>query len=175
MLAVERYVAICRPFLATRLCTVRISLVVILAVFALATACRLPNFWENRVDWSRDPSDPTNSTYLFLEFTWLVEDPGYVTVYPWVVDGTLTSIVPFVALVVLNASLVREVRRSTKYLQRHSTAGSSTTQREELQISIMLIGIVVVFFICQVRNCTPLPFVVRGVATVVAAAAATKR
>ena len=50
----------------------------------------------------------------------------------------------------MNVSLVREVRRSTRYLQHHVTAVSSTTQREELQISIMLIGIVVVFFVCQV-------------------------
>lgn len=153
MLAVERYVAICRPFLATRLCTVRISVVVIGVVFLVATVCRLPNFFENRVSWYRDPSDPTNRTHAaYMEQTELVDDPGYVSVYPWIVDGTLTSIVPFVLLVVLNASLVREVHRSTRYLQRLSTAGASNTAREELQISVMLIGIVVVFFICQVRT-----------------------
>jgi len=84
--------------------------------------------------------------------TELAYDDVYVRVYPWLVDAALASIVPFVALLVLNASLVREVRRSTRYLQHHVAASmSSTTQREELQISVMLISIVVVFFICQVR------------------------
>jgi len=32
------------------------------------------------------------------------------------------------------------------------SAVSSTIQREELQISVMLISVVVVFFICQVRH-----------------------
>jgi len=34
------------------------------------------------------------------------------SINPWLVDGVLASVVPFMALLVLNASLVREVRRS---------------------------------------------------------------
>jgi len=57
LLAIERYVAICRPFLAARLCTVRAAVTAISAVFALALLSRLPNFWEHRVTWYRDPTD----------------------------------------------------------------------------------------------------------------------
>jgi hypothetical protein len=122
-------------------------------VATAAFVCRLPNFWENRVTWVRDPFDPTNSTYVVsMDWTSLAHDPSYVTVYPWMVDGVLTSILPFIGLLVLNASLVREVHRSTSYLQRHGSVGSSNMQREELQISVMLISIVVVFFVCQVSG-----------------------
>jgi hypothetical protein len=93
-----------------------------------------------------------NVTVHYIESTEFAFDHHYVTVYPWVVDGLLASMAPFVALLVLNASLVREVRRSTRYLQRNSAA-SATIQREELQISVMLISIVVVFFVCQVMIC----------------------
>ena len=58
----------------------------------------------------------------------------------------------------LNVSLVREVRRSTRYLQNQSNAGVvyATTHREELQITVMLISIVIVFFICQVHKAVSL-------------------
>ena len=55
LLAVERYVAICRPFLAARVCTVRVAVTAISAVFVLALVVRLPNFWEHRVTWYQDP------------------------------------------------------------------------------------------------------------------------
>ena len=149
LLAVERYVAICRPFLATRICTVRIAMTAIGVVFALAVASRLPNFWEYQVKWYRDPAD-NNRSVADVEPTELAFNDVYVRVYPWLVDVTLASVVPFVALLVLNVSLIREVHRSTRYLQHHTTSVSTTAQREELQISVMLISIVVVFFICQV-------------------------
>ena len=53
----------------------------------------------------------------------------------------MASVVPFVALLVLNVSLVREVRRSTRYLEQHVSAVASTAQRDELQISVMLITV----------------------------------
>ena len=149
LLAIERYVAICRPFLAARVCTVRVAVTAIAAVFTLALLIRLPNFLEHRVTWYRDPSDD-NRSVAYVDLTELAFDDVYIRLYPWLVDAALASVVPFVALLVLNVSLLREVRRSTRYLQHHVSAVSTTTQREELQISVMLISIVVVFFICQV-------------------------
>ena len=169
----RRYVAICRPFLATRVCTVRVAVSAITAVFLLAFLARLPNFWEHRVTWYRDND---NRSVAYVEMTELAFDPVYIRLYPWLIDGALASVVPFVALLFLNVSLLREVRRSTRYLQHHvstvhcrcsrysrtrylqhhvSTVATST-QREELQISVMLISIVVVFFICQVSPSSPL-------------------
>jgi len=155
LLAIERYVAICRPFLAARVCTVPVAVSAISAVFGLAFLSRLPNFWEHRITWYRDPTN--NRSVAYVEMTDLAVDEVYVRLYPWLIDCFLASVVPFVSLLVLNVSLVREVRRSTRYLQHHVTAVSSTTQREEMQISVMLIGIVVVFFVCQVDSVSVSP------------------
>ena len=105
LLAVERYVAICRPFLAARVCTVRVALTAIASVFITALLSRLSNFWEHRVTWYRDPGD-NNRSVAYVEMTELAYDPVYVRLYPWLVDGALASIVPFVALLVLNVSLL---------------------------------------------------------------------
>lgn len=95
------------------------------------------------------PTD--NRSVAYVELTDLAVDHIYVRLYPWLIDCGLASVLPFLTLVVLNASLVREVRRSSHYLQRHVTSSvSTTTHREEIQISVMLISVVIVFFLCQV-------------------------
>ena len=41
------------------------------------------------------------------------------------------------------------MRKSTAYMQRHLNVSSNIAQREELQVTVMLIVIVIVFFLCQ--------------------------
>jgi thyrotropin-releasing hormone receptor len=77
-----------------------------------------------------------------------------VRFFPWVVDGFLMSILPFLLLVILNVRLIWEVRKSTRYMQATMSANvpgrsAGTVKKEELQITVMLISIVIVFFICQ--------------------------
>lgn len=147
VLAIERYVAICRPFLAVWLCTVRKARAIIGVVFLLAAACRLPNFWEKRLAVYYDPD--TNKTIYYPEDTELCDNPLYTT-YLVLVDALLVSVLPFILLVVLNVLLIVQVRSSTKYLQRNSrgSTGCIVAQKEEQQVTVMLISVIIVFFIC---------------------------
>ena len=150
ILAMERYIAICRPFLAAKMCTVIKARVIIILIFAFAVLCRSPNFWENRIVSIYDRL--TNTTMTYVEPTKLSYDRTYMIVYPWVIDGVVTSILPFILLFVLNLRLVYEVRKSTRYIQRNlivEKSAGNAIQREELQITIMLISIIVVFLLCQ--------------------------
>ena len=63
----------------------------------------------------RNPQD--NSTLYYIDETPLATDKDYMTYYPWIIDGCLASILPFILLLVLNARLIMEVRKSTQYLQ----------------------------------------------------------
>ena len=60
---------------------------------------------------------------------------------------------PFILLLILNARLIWEVRKSTKYVQRNQIFAESDTsvmlKSEELQVTIMLISVIIVFFLCQ--------------------------
>ena len=87
----------------------------------------------------------------YLEETELAYNENYNIIYPWIVDGFLTSIIPFLLLLLLNGRLIWEVHKSSQYLKRNMMVQSSTNhvQREERQITIMLICVVIVFFICQ--------------------------
>jgi len=90
-----------------------------------------------------------------MESTEFAFSDSYTTYYPWIVDCLLMSVIPFIILLILNVLLVVSVRRSTRYLDQNSlrsyTPGSMhpSAQRDEYQITIMLISTVVVFFICQ--------------------------
>ena len=157
MLAVERFIGICKPFLASAFCTVQKAGITIFIVYLIAVVCRSPNFWENKVKTITHSS--LNHSLTYIEGSALSTDGHYIVLYPWVVDGILTSILPFLILVYLNSRLVWEVRKSTQYLQRNqmlsppacsdSNGGNSRVEREELQVTIMLISVIVVFFICQ--------------------------
>ena len=151
MLAVERFIAICRPFLANKMCTVGKARIIVLIIYAVALICRLPNFWENRVVTLYDPI--TNSTLSYMEVTDFSTNEHYITLYPWIIDVFLTSMIPCLLLIILNVKLIWEVKKSTQYLQRNlvirANGTSSVAQKEDLQITIMLISVIMVFFICQ--------------------------
>ena len=151
MLAVERYIAICKPFLANKFCTVFRARVIICIIFALALICRCPNFWENKIVTVRDSM--SNTSWTYMEPTDLSEDVNYITLYPWIIEGVVTSMLPFLLLVILNIRLIWEVRKSTQYLKRNQLLLHSDNSliliKEEQQITFMLISIVIVFFLCQ--------------------------
>ena len=151
ILALERYIAICRPFLAAKVCTVNRARVFVVLIFIFAFICRVANFWEHKLESGYDPV--LNKSQTYLGHTHFSFDPHYMTVYPWVIDVTIGSIIPFVLLLVLNLTLIMEVRKSTRYVQRNmmvASRSSNSIQREEIQITIMLISVVIVFFVCQV-------------------------
>ncbi len=58
-----------------------------------------------------------NSTLYYMEPAALSQDDHYIRWYPWMVDGLLCSVLPFLLLLILNARLIWEVRKSTQYIQ----------------------------------------------------------
>ncbi|ELT94998.1 hypothetical protein CAPTEDRAFT_215199 [Capitella teleta] len=154
MLAVERYIAICQPFLAAKVCSVKRARIFVVSIYVFAFLVRLPAFWEHEVVTRFDTLSNTSISYT--KSTELASNVHYLRINPWVVDGILMSILPFILLLVLNVRLIWEVRKSTRYLQATMVASVSapgrsagTIKKEELQITVMLISIIIVFFICQ--------------------------
>ena len=148
MLAVERYIAVCKPFLATKLCTVARARLSIILIFVICLLLRLVNFWQYKVSSWWIPG--SNTTMYYIEHVDFSYHHFWIP-YAWIVDLFIASVIPFTLLLVMNALLILAVRRSTKYLQSNqlSSQKTSAVQREELQITVMLISVVIVFFICQ--------------------------
>ena len=83
--------------------------------------------------------DIDGSYIYYTTPTELSQNDHYITLYPWIVDGVICSILPFLLLVVLNARLIWEVRKSTQYIQVE-------------QILIVSSDQVTIFLICQLNQ-----------------------
>ena len=148
MLAVERYIAICHPLKAISICTVKRSRIIIVLIFVCSFYCRIPNFFEMKIVTYYDCGEPTPAITL----TALGQNITYKTVYSWIVDCIICALVPFLFLVYLNVRLVLEIRKSTRYLRYHIGINSNMqniVSHEQLKITVMLVSVIIVFFVCQ--------------------------
>jgi len=148
MLAIERYIAICHSLRASAICTVKRARYLNCAVFMFAFACRIPNFFEYSTKTGWDGCVERQ----YIDVTPLGRNVNYKIIYAWVFDCVLCAVVPFLALLYLNMRLVLEIRKSTHYLL--DTLGADANLhnvlgREQRRVTLMLISIVIVFFICQ--------------------------
>ena len=146
---VDRYLMICHPFIAKRWCTLRLSKLVITAVWMASFCYTLPRFYEYVYftspqeaiskdlrlrlpsHWYQLSTLGGSSTFLFGYHLWA-----------WCV---LVVGLPSFLIAILNIFLVREVNRSIKRLRFEQ--GVKTRRHET---DVMLIAVIVVFFVCQV-------------------------
>ncbi|XP_063447601.1 sex peptide receptor-related protein 2-like [Mytilus trossulus] len=148
MLAVERYIAICHPLKAISICTVKRSRIIILLIFVVSFYCRVPNFFELKLETFYLCGEPVRQVVL----TPLALNTTYKIIYAWIIDCAICAIIPFLFLVYLNIRLVLEIRKSTKYLRYHIGINSNMQNivaHEQLKITMMLVSVIVAFFICQ--------------------------
>lgn len=152
VLAVERYIAIVHPLRANMICSIRRARFVIISVFVYSFIIQIPYFFEYKV------VTVTYETYCAPAITyshtvpWLFVSPEDKEIYRWVVDCTLSAILPFLCLLVLNTRLIYEIRVSTKYI-RNNVGLDHSMQRvlsnEQLKISVMLVCLIIIFFVCE--------------------------
>ncbi|XP_045166710.1 FMRFamide receptor-like [Mercenaria mercenaria] len=149
MLAIERYIAICHPLRAMGICTVIRARIIIVLIFICSFLFRLPEFFKIKpytfYDHCIDKEVPlTQPTDLAFNET-------FRHIYSWS-DCFFLAVLPFSLLLFLNVCLIREIHRSTNYLRYHLASDSNVQTiitGEEIKITMMLISVVVVFFICE--------------------------
>ena len=137
----DRYIMICHPFTAEPFCTISRARKVIAGIFMIGTLFNIPKFFEYRTipvtlshNITRIGCDLTafGRSHLFRELF-----------HSWFYIAFVCA-VPFLCLAVLNAFLVHAVHKSRKRGRELNLA-----EKKRNDTTIMLIGVVVVFFICQ--------------------------
>ncbi|KAK2159788.1 hypothetical protein LSH36_146g03019 [Paralvinella palmiformis] len=147
LIAFNRYIAICKPFQAPKLCTMsRVRLQVILMVGFCVLYC-VPRFFEYRIAYVHDVR--INRTVPIANITSLLENDYYKYIYE---NGLYTLIVflaPLVMLVMLNACLIRELWRARqRALQRQMPAFVAVDDQEN-NLTLVMVVIILVFVMCQ--------------------------
>lgn len=149
VLAMERFIAICYPYKAMLMCTVRRARWIVLSIYVASFLCQLPQFLKYKIVSS---TNEFNQISYNLHMTSVSNNKLYMIIYAWVLEGLLGVIIPFLLILGLNTRLIYEIHKSTKYLQRQIGAtcrASCAITSEQLKITTMLIGMCVVFLVCQ--------------------------
>lgn len=143
--SVERYIAICHPFRAARLCTRRKTIVVIAAITLVSIVYNVPRLFATyaRACEGGEETAGGSSCYYLADTDFGLTDV-YKTVYFSILYTILIFVIPLASLFILNVFLIQELMR----MQRRRT-GTNIHDENEANLSLVLVLIVVVFIFCQ--------------------------
>ncbi|XP_059139120.1 FMRFamide receptor-like [Physella acuta] len=152
--SMERYVAICHPFRAARLVTRRKTILVMITIVILSLLYNIPHLFAYQAtpcaklpDSSpvQQATPPSSAARTCLR----IGDTDFGTTelykrYRTVMYSIIIYVVPFLALVVLNTFLIKELMT----MQRRRS-GTNIHEENEANLSLVLVLIVIVFIFCQ--------------------------
>lgn len=144
MIAVERYIALCHPFFATRLRTMRNVRIAISLILLLSLAYNLPRYFATHAKFVG--VNAFNQTHYAIEMTEFGRSKFYTTIYMIWMYAVIVYIIPILLLSFLSISTVTQLLRMIRkkdYRHRNST---STTESD---LTICMVSVVVLFILCQ--------------------------
>lgn len=142
---VERYIAVCMPLKAAKMCTTSRARKTVFILVILSIIYNIPRMLEFKTVFTVDAS--TNETLVQYEMTTLGNNSTFRHIYFIYMQFFVMLAIPFVLLAVLNTLLIRAVKRSEM-----TTGKVNTRTKKENSLTIMLISVIVVFMICQLPS-----------------------
>ncbi|KAJ8921439.1 hypothetical protein NQ315_003057 [Exocentrus adspersus] len=140
--SLERYVAVCHPLRARSLCTYGRARIYVVGIMIFSVMYNLPKLWEGSI--AKHWHEELNMTVYCPEQTSFRDDPLYKEIYIHWMYLICMYLLPFGCLAVLNACIYRQVLKANKERQR-----LSRLQKREIGLATMLLGVVAIFFICN--------------------------
>lgn len=154
-LGLERYVAVCFPLVHRDLAyTYSVSMRVAayaVPVVVLSVAVNIPKFLETRVviERTQDPHTGQNVTNYSFDVTELRDNPVYIKFYMNLALTVILGIAPFVALIFFNIKIyLRFLQTRGRYAR--GGGNSNSTQAKDLQLGMILVCVVCMFFVTNV-------------------------
>lgn len=144
LVAVNRYIAVCKPLHAPRLCTKRqVQVQIIILTLGIITY-NVPRFFEYNYVKTNITND-RNETVIIDENVGLIRYTVYNILYEIVSYCLFVFLIPLLILLVLNLHLIRELKRA----QKNRKAMANRKNTEENNITLVIIVIILVFIVCQ--------------------------
>jgi len=137
-ISIERYLGLCHPLLSPHS---RKAWFYIIPVVIMAFLLNSPKFFEIEIHYETDKT--TNETYPTYRPTQLRTNEHYIKGYQMWTRLFSTALIPVASLLFLNIQIMNDILSSSKKTQRF---GSDRRQRKEINLSIVLLCIVLVFF-----------------------------
>lgn len=141
---VDRYIMICHPFKAEPYCTISRARKVIVALYFFGICFNMPKFFEYTTKTHRLELPYRNLTIVYWAPTEMGNSPVFRQLYHSYFYILFVCGVPFLALAILNGFLMAAVHMSNK-----KGKEINAVDRKRNDTTIMLIGVIVIFFVCQ--------------------------
>lgn len=133
--AVERYILVCHAVRAKTICTRERATITSAIIFFGLTILSIPSVLRYKTVIIHN--DTTNQTLYEVELTNLWKNVTFTTAYTWV-QTLLRSVIPLLILVVMNACIIKSLRKTR--------ANKKLTSRN--RVTVMLIVVILVFLVC---------------------------
>ena len=146
LIALNRYIAICRPFQAPNWCSMsraRLQLIVMSVVIVLYN---IPRFFEFEIRYVV-VNPETNSTELQGHQSNMSLNSVYIILYQNILYCLFVFLGPLLILIVFNFSLCRELWRARQRLISRNLPVSG--EEEEQNLTLVMIVIILIFLVCQ--------------------------
>ena len=144
LLTIDRYIAVCRPLDAQRICTPKRAYKNMAVVILLAAIFSLPRFFEYDYSVVRG---------MFKQ-TKLLRQTYYTIVYRIVLFSLFNYVTPVVTMTVLNIRLLWQLRKANEFrslMRQASQHSDSSVPATKRSVTIIVLGVV---FVCVACNAT---------------------
>lgn len=136
---IERFIAIKFTLRARLICTISRAKKAIAAIFITSCLFHISKFFEYMVNPDMNSPSPVLTT-------WLGQNQAYET-YLFSVNISLAVIIPFLSLIIINILLI--VGLVSHNAEMRQTIQSSSSRRDMVQITVVVITMVTVFISCH--------------------------
>lgn len=144
LIAFNRYVAICRPFQAPLLCTMKKTRIQLACLGAFIVVYNIPRFCEFTIVHQQINNETTIAMGVPTD---LKQNRIYNIVYENILYCLFIFLGPLVILIVFNTCLIRElIAVRQRMIQRHLPASG---EDEENNLTLVMIIIILIFLLCQ--------------------------
>ena len=142
---VDRYIMICHPFKAEKMCSVCRARIVIVGIYIFGVLFNIPRFLEYKTEIDTVPTlDNGVENRALIKYTSIGQSKLFLDLVHSYMYLTFVCGIPFVTLFVLNSFLVHAV-----HLSRKKGKQINAKEKKRNDTTVMLIGVIVIFFICQ--------------------------
>lgn len=142
---VDRYIMICHPFKAERMCSVGRARRVVVVIYILGALFNIPRFLEYTTEEIKIPSLTGGfESRLIVQFTKIGSSQLFMDLVHSYLYLTFVCGIPFLTLAILNTFLMHAVHMSKK-----NGRLINAKDKKRNDTTVMLIGVIIIFLVCQ--------------------------
>ncbi len=149
LLAINRYIAVCMPFHATTLCTMKNARYQVGSVLLFSIIFNFPRFFQfHLITKSYQLANGEMIKFVSINDTIIGERTLFGNIYTNALYSICIFVVPFISLAYLNTRLALEL----KNMRKRRNSMSTTPAPSDQNITFVMIIIIVIFIICHLPD-----------------------